>query len=69
MYCDVNYKSKKALKEAVAAGERVGVFQAGPFGNADCSNGQFTVEGPHYPEPHRWYGQVTVRDGVIVSVK
>jgi hypothetical protein len=69
MYCEVNFKSKKALKEAVAAGQAVGVFQAGPFGGGDYSNGQFTVEGPHYPEPHKWYGQVVVKDGRIVKVK
>lgn len=69
MYCTVNFKSKKLLKEAVAAGQAVGVFQVGPFGGGDYSNGVFTVEGPHYPEPHRWYGQVTVENGRIVKVK
>lgn len=68
MYCGVNFKSKKALEEAVASGAAVGVFNPGPFGG-DCANGQFTVEGPHYPEPHRWYGQVVVKDGRIVKVK
>ena len=27
------------------------------------------LEGPHFPEPHRWYAQATVKDSVIVSVK
>mgnify|MGYP003347318056 CR=1 FL=1 len=27
------------------------------------------LEGPHYPEPHRWYAQVEVRDGVVIKVK
>jgi hypothetical protein len=27
------------------------------------------VEGPHYPEPHRWYAEVQVTDGRITSVK
>lgn len=69
MYCDVNFKSKKALKDAIKAGDSVGIFQPGPFGTGDYSNGTFTVEGPHYPEPHRWYGQVRVVDGRIVAVK
>ena len=69
MYCDVNFKSKKALKDAVTSGQSVGVFQAGPFGNGDYSSGTFAVEGPHYPEPHKWYGTVTVQDGRIVKVK
>ena len=69
MYCDTNFRTKKALKEAVASGQAVTVFQPGPFGSGDCSNGKFCVEGPHYPEPHRWYASVQVKDGRIVSVK
>ena len=69
MYCDVNFKTKKALKEAVLAGREIGVHQVGPFGGGDYSNGKFAVEGPHYPEPHRWYASVVVQNGKIVSVK
>ena len=68
MYCDYNFRSKKELKQAVKDGQRPGVFSPGPF-PVDCSAGTHCVEGPHYPEPHRWYAQVAVRDGVIVSVK
>ena len=68
MYCDYNFRSKKELKQAVKDGQRLGVFSPGPF-PVDCSAGTHCVEGPHYPEPHRWYAQVAVRDGVIVSVK
>jgi hypothetical protein len=32
-------------------------------------NGSETVEGPHFPEPHRWYASVQVKDGIVVSVK
>jgi hypothetical protein len=32
-------------------------------------NGIEFVEGPHYPAPHTWYAQVTVVDGIVVSVK
>lgn len=69
MYCDIDFKSKKALKDAVAAGQSVSVYQEGPWGGGDYSNGQFTVCGPHYPKAHTWYGQVTVSDGRIVKVK
>jgi hypothetical protein len=69
MYCDVDFPSKKSLREAVANGAAVGVFQPGPFGTGEYANGQFVVEGPHYPKPHRWYGKVTVKDGRIVAVK
>lgn len=66
-YVRPNFKSKKALKEAVAAGTPVYIFSPGPFG---CKlDGQEFVEGPHYPEPHRWYAAVTVQDGRVVAVK
>ena len=68
MYCDVNFRSKKELKEAVAGGRTLGIFSPGPF-PVDCSSGKHCVEGPHYPQPHRWYATVVVQDGVIVSVK
>lgn len=67
MYVSPNFKTKKALKEAVSKGEKVSVYSPGLYpANKD---GQEFVEGPHYPEPHRWYAQVTVKDGYIVSVK
>ena len=69
MYTDTNFKTKKALKEAVAKGEQVTYFQPGPFGGKEIRDGTIFCEGPHYPEPHRWYAQCTVKDGVIVSVK
>ena len=66
-YVDPNFKTKKQLKEAVAAGKTVTVFSPGPFG---CNqNGREFIEGPHYPEPHRWYAQVTVENGVVRSMK
>jgi hypothetical protein len=69
MYCDENFKSKKALREAVASGKTVGVFQPGPFGSGGLENGEVTVEGPHYPRPHTWYARVRLAGGRIVSVK
>ncbi len=67
MYTDTNFKTKKALREAVAAGQRVGVFNPGPFGGPP-SDGVTSVEGPQYPEPHRWYARVELVDGAIVKV-
>lgn len=69
MYTTVNFKTKKALKEAVANGERIGVFQPGPFGHGNIESGRVCIEGPHYPEPHRWYAVGVVEHGVLVSVK
>jgi hypothetical protein len=67
MYVTPNFKSKKAFKEAVASGMRVEVFSPGPF--PAPSNGRTTIEGPHYPEPHRWYASVEVQNGLVVKVK
>jgi len=68
MYTDVNYKTKKALIEAVKRGDQITVYNPGPFGSPP-KNGKCAVEGPHYPKPHSWYAQVTVTDGVITGVK
>lgn len=69
MYTVINFKSKKALKEAVAAGQKVGYYQPGPFGGNEPADGTIFVEGPHYPEPHRWYAQCVVANGFITKVK
>ena len=73
MYSTLNFKTKKSLKEAVdlhkkGLGQPVRCFQPGPFG-PDVRDGQHCCEGPHYPEPHKWYATVTVKDGYIVKVK
>lgn len=69
MYVSPNFKTKKALRTAVEAGQRVTLFQPGPFGGTEPQEGQYAVEGPHYPAPHSWYAQVTVMDGVVTHVK
>lgn len=66
MYADQNFKTKKALKDAVKAGEKIGAFSPGPF---PCpQNGRISLEGPHYPKPHTWYATVEVTNGVITKV-
>ena len=61
-----NWQSKKALKEAVARGERVEVFSPGPF---PCpTEGIVTLEGPHYPQAHKWYSRVRVENGRVVKI-
>jgi hypothetical protein len=44
-------------------------FQPGPYGGNEPRNGSFAVEGPHYPQPHKWYAEVTAENGMIVKVK
>jgi hypothetical protein len=67
MYTVKNYKTKKALIEDFKAGKKIETFQPGPFpGKTD---GTCCIEGPHYPEPHKWYASATLDGGVIVKVK
>ena len=69
MYTVINFKSKKALKEAIAKGDAVTIYQPGPFGGDVPKNGTVALEGPHYPEAHKWYAQGTLVDGKLVKVK
>lgn len=66
-YTDRNFKSKKALKEALKDGESIGVFSPGPF--PVPSQGKVSIEGPHYPAPHTWYATATLVDGLIKGIK
>ncbi len=67
MYTDIDFKTKKALKEAVAQGKKVTYYQPG-LGDTPL-NGTIYCEGPHYPKPHTWYATCQVENGVIVKVK
>jgi len=70
MYTTKNFRTKKALKEAVANGEQISVYQPNNIFNVPTPvNETVSVEGPHYPEPHRWYASATVVNGYIVKVK
>lgn len=66
-YTVTNFRTKKALKEALASGQEIRVFQPGPFG-PDVQDGKVYLEGPHYPEPHRWYASGVVKNGVLVKL-
>jgi hypothetical protein len=70
MYTSINFKSKKDLKDAVASGRKVSVYQPNNMTGAPSpTSGTVTVEGPHYPQPHKWYATCTLEDGYIVKVK
>ncbi len=69
MYTTKNFKTKKALKEAVENGEKITVFQPGPFGGNEPKDGVVCLEGPHYPEPHRWYAEAFIKNGYVVKVR
>ena len=66
MYVTPNFKSKKEMKAAVVAGQRVEVFSPGPF--PAPTNGETSIEGPHFPKPHTWYARVRVENGLVVKV-
>ena len=67
MYVSPNFKTKKDLKDAVKASMDVMVYSPGPF---PCpQHGRVCVEGPHYPQPHRWYAEVEVSAGKVVKVR
>jgi hypothetical protein len=65
MYCDPDFKTKRALKAAIAAGETVRVVSPGPF--PAPTDGSTDVEGPH--GVHTWYAVVDVADGVVTRVR
>jgi hypothetical protein len=60
-------KSKAELKRRLAAGERVEVFQPG-LGTVP-TDGEVSLEGPHYPRPHTWYGTGVMEGGRLVRVR
>ncbi len=67
MYTDTNYKTKKALKDALKEGKVIRCHSPGPF---PCpENGHITLEGPHYPAAHSWYAQAEIRDGKVIAIK
>ena len=85
MYTTKDFKTKKELKLAVATWNDYvcnGVTAPGsiptsprpvelyaPGLGSPVVNGRDTVEGPHYPKPHRWWASVIVEDGYVIAVK
>jgi len=76
MYCAINFKNKKLLKEAVASGKKLNIYQYndGIFGHPNPEGlpdytGKSYLEGPWYPQPHKWYAEVQMENGIIIKVK
>lgn len=67
MYTEINFKTKKEFKEAVAQGKQIRLYAPGL--GSPKQNGTEYVEGPHYPKPHTWYAEVTMQNGIVVKVK
>jgi hypothetical protein len=70
MYVSPNFRSKKALREAWQAGKTIDIYQPNNiFGTTIPQTGSVSVEGPHFPEPHRWYATIILKDGKIILIK
>ena len=67
MYTIINFKTKKALKEAVSSGAKVTLFAPGIGWPKE--DGLEHVCGPHYPAAHTWYAEVTMENGFVTKVK
>lgn len=67
MYVDPNFPTLSALKKALASGDKVYVFQP-DMGCVPTGTAEVSLEGPHYPKPHKWYARVRIVDGLVVKV-
>lgn len=71
-YVSPNFKSKKALKEAVADGKKVEVYQPNNMFGVEFEPGQrgIAIEGPHFPARHSFYAIVDLdENGFVCKVK
>lgn len=77
-YTAINFKTKKALKEAVvnwhvasqnrAKNQPVRCYQPGLGPDLSNFTGKVSLEGPHYPKAHTWYASAELVDGIVVKV-
>jgi hypothetical protein len=68
-YVDRNFQTKKEFLASVKAGEQHRIYNPSVMFDVSVKTGSDTVEGPHFPKPHRWYSSVTVVNGVVTSAK
>lgn len=71
MYASPSFKTKKALKAAIAAGQTVTLFQPDPWsqhGTAPVTDGIYSIEGPNFVA-HTWYGTATYIGGKVTKVR
>ena len=67
MYTVTNFKTKRALRDAVKGGAKVEVYLPGIV-DGEFYDGRVSLEGPHYPAAHSWFASATIADGVIVKL-
>lgn len=68
VYTDRIFPSKKAIKEAIAAGKEVSVYVVDYFGDGSIPDGKHSIVGPE-PYKRKFYGTVTVKGGLLTSIK
>jgi hypothetical protein len=73
-YTVTNFKTKKAVKEAVKfyndyTSDPVRCFNPGLGPDLAGFTGKICLEGPHYPQAHSWYAEAWLKDGIVVKVK
>lgn len=76
-YTYTNFKTKKALKEAVVNytkdctdySNAVRCYQPGLGPDLSNYTGKITLEGPHYHKPHTWYAEAWLENGIVMKVK
>jgi hypothetical protein len=67
-YVDPDFHTKKEFKDAVRSGQQLTTYNpSGMFPTRE--NGVDTIEGPHFPKPHRWYCRVQVVDHCVVNAE
>lgn len=67
-YTVINFKTKKAMREAVARNDKVRCYQPGLGPDLSNFTGKVTLEGPHYPKAHTWYANAELVDGIVVKI-
>lgn len=76
-YTVFNFKTKKALKEAIVSwlgsdasvGTPVKCYNPGLGPDLSNYTGKICLEGPHYPAAHTWYAEAELKDGIVIKVK
>lgn len=69
VYLFPNLKSKKAFQTALKNGDFISAVKKTPWGDERVVNEEVAFSGPHFPEPHRFYGNATVVNGKVTKIK
>ncbi len=68
-YTHINFKTKTMLKQALFNGRELRVYNPGLGPDLSNYTGTVHLEGPHYPQPHKWYATVELVNGIITGIK